>query len=147
MIRRFSFCKFKRRFYSILCFRSPENRDSCSGSADVLAGICIWFAFAALCLKFLFLSYQVPRSNISFPPHSFPWAPQVKLIRVAFLEYCRHILFTSLSHCITALCLPACHLSQLDCELPTISDFTLHLYIINVESAWHMVGASQIFFF
>lgn len=32
-------------------------------------------------------------------------------------------------------CLPACPLTQLDCELPKISDFTFHLYVINVESA------------
>lgn len=143
MIRCFGFWKFKRIFYSILSWSSLEKSDSNSGLADVLAGICIWFAFAVLCLKFPSPSYQVPSSSINSPPCSIPWSLHIRVIHFAFLQYSLHIsicALVTLYYSYLFICLS----SFPDCELTKISDFTFHLYVIKVESAWHRVGASQI---
>ena len=50
---------------------------------DLLLLFCAWNSFLPL-IKF---SAQI----INLPPHSSPWPPQVKLVCVAFLEYCMHI--------------------------------------------------------
>lgn len=99
------------------------------------------FAFAALCPKFPSPSYQVPSSDVNSPHCSFPWPPQVKLIHLTFLQCYMYI---SIPARVTLYYsyFPSCLLSELDHELPKIRDFTFHLYVINVESAWRM---AQIF--
>lgn len=161
-----SHCRQKKGWFDALGFESSkgksiqpfvadpqrEKKDSRSGSADVLAGVCMRLSPLLL----LLCAWNCLFPLIKFPDQISTLLPAVshdtwRKINLSAIPRVLHVYFHSRTcHIVLVVCLPACLLSQLDCELPKIRDFTFHLYVINVESAWHMVsvftntdGASQ----
>lgn len=123
-----------------------EKKDSSSGSADVLAGVCMWLSPLLL----LLCAWNCLLPLIKFPDQISTLLPAVfhdtwSKMNLSCIPRVLPVYFHSHTcHIVLVVCLPACLLSQLNCELPKIRDFTFHLYAINVESAWHMVSALHI---